>query len=935
MTRSSPSFYILLLAALASVEARAAGTLHDPRESRLADVRQLTAGGENAEAYWSFDGSRLIFQSTRPPYDCDQIFMVSGGSGGSSGSAGAAGEPSLVSTGRGRTTCAYFLPGDRRVLYASTDATSDVCPAPPDRSRGYVWPVDPAYEIYVRDLDAPATAARTRLTDNRAYDAEATVCGTDGSIVFTSTRDGDLDLYRMDADGSDVKRLTSTPGYDGGAFYSADCSKLVWRASRPHGAELDDYRGLLADGLVRPSRLELWVANADGSEARQVTDLGAASFAPYFFPSGERIVFSSNYGDPKGREFDLWAVDVDGTDLERITFTPGFDGFPMFSRDGRELAFASNRNQGRPGETDVYVARWVEGEPEATSLVPRDADRFAADVAWLADDAREGRGVGTAGLAAAGEWIEARFRALGLAPAVGGGSFRQAFAVPVAVRAEPGTSVEIGGRKVPAGDFVPLAFSSRTPVEGRTIDVGYGIVAPELGRDDYANVDVRGRIAVVRRFVPAIEAFSDVEVERRHGDLRLKAFAARERGAIGMIVVDVADPRAPSQDEMPLPGLSPVDLGDAGIPAVAVRRSWAGRLRNAEVRIAVGLGVETADAFNVVGRLDPTSAPIDERAVVVGAHYDHLGRDDAHSFHPGAAAAAGGSDAADAAIHNGADDNASGVAALLDAARVLGGRRAELRRPVVFVAFAGEERGLLGSSHLVREPPAGLEPDRLAAMVNLDMVGRLRDERLTVFGTETAAEWPAIVGERCERLRLDCAQRGDGYGPSDQTSYYAAGVPVLHLFTGTHDQYHRPEDDAHLINAVGGVRVAALTAELAAEVASREAPLSLRRAAGGPPPRGDLRGFGASLGTVPDYGGPTDGRPGVLLAGVRPGGPAELAGLRRGDLVVEVSDRAVRDLNDLMFLLRAARPGQRSTVVVERAGERLRLEVVFGEPRRM
>src|SRR5690606_17890031 len=222
------------------------------------------------------------------------------------------------------------------------------------------------------------------------------VCPVDGSIIFTSTRDGDLELYRMDADGNNVVRLTSTPGYDGGAFFSADCKQIVWRASRPTGDALADYRRLLAQNLVRPSRLEIWVADADGSNARQITYLGAASFAPYFHPSGQRVLFSTNYPDPRGREFDIWSIGVDGTGLERITTAEGFDGFPMFSPDGTRLAFASNRNQANPGETDVYVARWV--EEGAGAKVETAADRFAADVAYLASDELGGRGVGSPGL---------------------------------------------------------------------------------------------------------------------------------------------------------------------------------------------------------------------------------------------------------------------------------------------------------------------------------------------------------------------------------------------------------------------------------------------------------------------------------------------------------------------------------------------------------
>ncbi len=344
----------ITLAVLAAAPAVAEDVLHDPREVHLADVRQLTFGGENAEAYWAPSGDELILQSTAPPYKCDQIFRLR---------IDEPGEKRLVSTGKGRTTCAYFSHDGERIIYSSTHLFDEACPPTPDFSQGYVWPLYNSFEVFSAKTDG---SDLRRLTESDSYDAEATVCAKDGSIIFTSTRDGDLELYRMDADGSNVKRLTHTPGYDGGAFFSADCSKIVWRASRPkEGPELDDFRRLLGEQLVRPSRLEIFVADADGSNVQQVTELGAASFAPFFHPSGKRILFSTNHGDAGGREFDIWAVDVDGGNLEQITFSGGFDGFPMFSPDGKWLAFASNRNQGKPGETNVFVARWIE-DPETS-----------------------------------------------------------------------------------------------------------------------------------------------------------------------------------------------------------------------------------------------------------------------------------------------------------------------------------------------------------------------------------------------------------------------------------------------------------------------------------------------------------------------------------------------------------------------------------------
>ncbi|MFP5285251.1 MAG: PA domain-containing protein, partial [Thermoanaerobaculia bacterium] len=558
----------------------------DSREAHLADLRQLTFGGENAEAYWSPDGRQLTFQSTRPPYGCDQIFRMP---------AGGAGEPSLVSTGKGRTTCSYFTRDGQRILYSSTHHASEACQPPPDRSQGYVWPIDPAYEIYSARPDG---SDLVRMTDNAAYDAEATVCPVDGSIVFTSTRDGDLELYRMNADGTGVRRLTNTPGYDGGAFFSADCSKLVWRASRPkERPELEDYRRLLDKGMIRPNKLEIWVADADGNNARQITYLGAASFAPYFFPSGERVIFSSNYGDPKGREFDLWAVDVDGGGLERITWSEGFDGFPMFSPDGTRLAFASNRNQGKPGETNVFLARWVDLNPPTQAEVEV-ADRYRGDVRWLADDAREGRGIGTRGLEEAGKWIAARFRELGLDPGGVDGGWFQPFDVPVAVEAGPSTAVALDGKALDGESFRPLPFSADGEAEGEVVAAGYGITAADSGIDDYKGVDVKGRIAVVRRFTPQGGPFENKEVERRYGDLRYKAWNAREHGAKGLIVVDLpaSAPGAEAPAESPLPSLR-VDSsiaagGDAGIPAVTVTRAAGARLFDGGHRASLKINLE-------------------------------------------------------------------------------------------------------------------------------------------------------------------------------------------------------------------------------------------------------------------------------------------------------------------------------------------------------
>jgi TolB protein len=318
----------------------------DPRERRLANLRQLTISGQNAEAYFDWTGTRLILQSTRAPYGCDQIFtMKTDGS-----------DMRLVSTGHGRTTCGFFFPDGRRLIYASTHFAGDACPPPPDRSSGYVWPIFPSYEIVSADADGGNIR---RLTNHDGYDAEGAVSPDGKRIVFTSLREGDLDLYTMNADGSGVTRLTDRLGYDGGAFFSWDGRSIVYRAAYPDtAAERDEYLALLRQGLVRPRKLEVYVMRADGTGARQVTRAAGASFAPFMHPNNQQIIFSSNFEDPTGRAFALYLINVDGSGVERVTWAESFASFPMFSRDGRQLVFGSTRNA-TAREINVFIADWV------------------------------------------------------------------------------------------------------------------------------------------------------------------------------------------------------------------------------------------------------------------------------------------------------------------------------------------------------------------------------------------------------------------------------------------------------------------------------------------------------------------------------------------------------------------------------------------------
>jgi Tol biopolymer transport system component len=342
---------MLILVVLPSVQAEnpaSAAVSVDalPAESHLANLRQLTFGGQNAEAYFSHDGKELIFQSTRDALACDAIFRMDSDGG----------NVRRISSGKGVTTCAFIAPDNRSVIYASTHLQHQQCPPKPDYSKGYVWPLHAEYDIFTA---GPEGENPQRLTDSDSYDAEAVYSPVGDRIVFTSLRSGDLELYLMNPDGSGVEQLTDQPGYDGGAFFSLDGKWIVWRASRPTGEALEDYRALLKQGLIRPGKLELYIMELETRTTTQLTDNGAANFGPYWHPDGKQIIFSSNLHDPEGRNFDLYMIDIESRDIERITHYEGFDGFPMFSHDGRQLVFASNRLGKVRGETNVFIADFV------------------------------------------------------------------------------------------------------------------------------------------------------------------------------------------------------------------------------------------------------------------------------------------------------------------------------------------------------------------------------------------------------------------------------------------------------------------------------------------------------------------------------------------------------------------------------------------------
>lgn len=356
--RFRPFFLFMFLIAFVQINLQGQDSLRYAEESHFQNIRQLTFGGDNAEAYWSYDGKSLVFQRTslKDGIPCDQIFI-----GRVPENPTAPFEFKLVSTGKGRTTCAFFTKDNQHIIYASTHLASSDCPPVPDRAKygnKYIWPLYRGYDIFKADLNGKIIK---QLTSSPFYDAEATLSPDGKKMIYTSTKDGDIELYILELKSGKEKRITNELGYDGGAWFSPDGKKIIWRASRPKTeAAINEYKELLAQDLVAPTNMEVWVANVDGSDAKQVTNFGQANWAPTFMPDSKRIIFASNHEYKRGFPFNLYTINGDGSNLQKVSRDKGFDAFPMFSPDGKRIVFASNRNNGGTRDTNVFIADWVE-----------------------------------------------------------------------------------------------------------------------------------------------------------------------------------------------------------------------------------------------------------------------------------------------------------------------------------------------------------------------------------------------------------------------------------------------------------------------------------------------------------------------------------------------------------------------------------------------
>ncbi|MHB1049741.1 MAG: M28 family peptidase, partial [Bacteroidota bacterium] len=784
-----------------------------------------------------------------------------------------------------------------------------------------------AYDIYIANADGSRAKV---LTASDGYDAEATISPDGKEIVFTSTRDGDLDLYIMNADGTNIRRLTNDKGYDGGAFFSPDGKQIVYRAHHPTEPDaIKEYESLLQQELVKPSKMEIFIINTDGTGKRQITHNGAANFAPYFTPDGSQIIFSSNLHDPEKFDFELFLIGVDGKDLERVTYSPGFDGFPMFSPDGKKLVFVSGRNATARREFNIFITDWVK---DSTITYLQHHERV------LASDSLEGRKPGYPGNDAAAHYIADQFQSIGLSPLGDNGTFFQNFEVVTELQLGQHNALSVKEKKKTTRyavnkDFVPLGFTSDTAITGRIVFGGYGISAKELDYDDYGSADIKGKIAVILRGTP--DGDTPHSKFGNFAALRYKAMNARQKGAIGLIVVSTTE--EDSADQL-IKMKYDNSFSTSGIPTIHAQRSivdrWlqskklsvdtaAARIQRAmkplstEIKnLTVSLSTEVVKikkpTRNVVGVLKSSRAVSDEH-IVVGAHFDHLGYggDGSGSLEP-----------SKREIHNGADDNASGTSVMIEMARHLSEYRNTLTRDIVFIGFSGEEMGLLGSAHYTKSPSLPLE--QAITMVNLDMVGRLKDNKLTVQGTGTSSHWESLLTSLNKDSVFNLAMVKDGFGPSDHASFYTKNIPVLFFFTGVHEDYHKPSDDYDKLNYEGMrsiVRYAVRTVLAVDTFATRPDYIKTQQqmAQSG-------RGFKVTLGTVPDY---SEGVVGFKISDVRENGPAHKAGLKGGDVIIKLGTYDIKSIYDFMYSLAAFKPGEEAEIVFTRGTETMKSKVIF------
>jgi len=990
MLRQRPTLgWLTLCFGLPLVDAAPAVANDAARDRFITRARQLTYVGRRAgEGYFSPDGKKIIFQTERYPGNpFFQIYTLDLESGRSR----------LISPGVGRTTCSYFRPGADEVLFASSHLDPRAKEkqqkeyqdrADPGAHRKH-WDYDDRYDIFVTDTHG---RDMRRLTTTLGYDAEAAYSPDGERIVFASNRyafpvklltpelrkqyDKDpsyfCEIHIMNADGTEERRLTNWRGNDGGPFFTFDGERIIWRHF--------DESGLLAD---------VYTMLIDGSDRRRLTDFKCMSWSPYMHPSGEYAIFTSN--KLGFANFELFIVDAMGEkEPVRVTYTDGFDGLPVFAPDGKTFSWTSNRNTPGQGKAQLFLADWdhdaalaavrsapPRGTPEPehkfddtpvtgweTSGPPAIKPGFSPAVTdedlyehvkYLASDELEGRMTGTEGTRLAAEYIAARFKEAGLEPLGDNGTYFQEFTFPAAVEivrekctlgfTHDARAMQLTELQVEK-DFRPLSFTANAAVHGELVFAGYGLVVPkDQGRakyDSYDKLEMAGKIVLVLDDVPGKLSTQERIRFSHYSSPRYKAMQAKQRGATGFLLV--VGPNTTGVGELLSLSRTASDLGivAASITAEAADRllqktgkrlgelqtlldggeipsDFTGATSGAHVGSTMHLEHKEGRCRNVVGLL-PSAGDEDlaDEYIMLGAHYDHIGHGEA-----------GGSRAhadEEGQIHNGADDNASGDAVVLELAAALADGRKHAadrsRRGVIFTCWSGEEIGIIGSSYFAKHAPCPL--GRIKAYVNFDMVGRLRDGHLILQGLGSSTDWRLRLEKANVRVPLNLMLQDDPWLPTDTTSFYPAGIPILAFFTDVHDEYNRPIDDADTLNYAGMERIARFAEQLTTDLMqSAKTPtyVEVKRAT----PKGSGGRRRLYTGMVPDFSG--SDTPGMKVGGAQGGSPAEKAGIKAGDVIIEFAGQEIKGLEDYSVVLGAVKPDEPVEIVVARNGQEVKLQI--------
>jgi Tol biopolymer transport system component len=927
----------------------------------LSSVKQLTfAGKKTGEGYFSADGQKMVFQSDReagnPFY---QIYLMDLKSG----------QTDLISTGSGKTTCAWIHPKKQKILFSSTHldpefktkVQAEYESQKSTTKQKYAWSYDETFEIFVQDFQKSGAKVSkpVQLTHELGYDAEGSFSPDGQNIVFASNRTGFteklneeeaklfkqdasymMEIYTMKADGSQVKRLTNSRGYDGGPFYSADGKKITWRRFN-------------ASGQIA----EIYVMNADGTDQKAITQLTSMSWAPFFHPSGDYIIFTTNIHGYSN--FELYIVDAKGEHKPvRVSFIDGFDGLPVFSPDGQKLSWTHKNEK---GESQIYIGEWNDllarkllDLPAAglTQMKPEiDEADLKKQIAYFSSNQFKGRKAGSAEEVNYTQEVEKYFKQIGLKPWLKNGTYFQGLEFTTGLILGEKNSATLSLKKDDQSlkigeDYLPLSLSKSGKFQRTNlVFAGYGIKAPASEKfpayDSYAHLDVAGKWVLMLRDLPMLNNPEYRQYLSLYSRSVHKLTLAKNRGALGVILIS---PTAlNSIQQLKFDGA----LVDSELAALSISEKTAQKIfkaegwdlkkvqaqldensgqefltemKNAQIEAMVDLNYQKSHGRNVLAYLPVKGA---QKTLLIGAHIDHLGMGDT------------GTSLADKlpAIHGGADDNGSGIAGILELAHYFSKHPEKLKYNLAFALWTGEEIGLIGSNYFVKNYKTEVSPlhgkvaslkEDVVAYLNMDMIGRLRDS-LIIQGVGSAKGWKDLFEKNALQTSVAVSLQEDPYQPTDSMALYLGEIPSINFFTGAHAEYHTPKDTFELINFKGLNSVLNFIKDTVVTIqAGKKAPLEYQKTEGGMK-KMENRTFRVYLGTIPDYS--QEGVKGVRISGVTQNGPSEKAGIKGGDVIVELDKMKVNNLYDYVYVLQSMKPQVKTTIKVLRNGDVKELEI--------